>query len=844
MTIKGEVVINEGAVLEIKKGVKVSFEGWSGIVAKGNLIVKGTVKEPVIFKQGNGWSEYSIEIRSGGKAKFRNADISGGGAIPGILMHNDKFIAKTASASFESAIYVRNGGNFEADGLNLHDNYAGIYVENVPYYSEVKANRSKFFSNDAYDVIYAKNSVNNLDFKYNWWGYPDGPKKLFYGSVQYGYEKIRGSVDFSDWADKEDFHDPVIIIPGILGSQKKDGQWQIDPVFHTYDNLYDEFADNGYVPEEDLFKFPYEWRDSNADGAKLLKDKINEIKIQTDWPKVDVVAHSMGGLLSREYVESDYYQSDVDQLVTLGTPHNGAPEAYLKWEGDKWFWSLGDIYTKNIIKQEAEEGGYADIFDYIHQRPVASLEELLPVYDYLQEVDNDYAYRIYPEGYPRNEFLENLNSEEKKNKLKDIEFDKIIGGLGNENITIAGFKIIDVDMGKKWEHGYPHGLEIPILGDESMFYSDGDKTVPLSSGRSENIPADYLIEINSDHRDLPTEAQSDVLELLTGERPETEKRNSLVKNILMVSVFSPIDIQIIAPDGKRVGKDFETGEIINEIDGAYYTGFETENEFITIPNPEDGEYEIATQGTGVGEYRVEVTKISEDEENTFEAKESTAVFEGIAEEGKIKEAQIEIAGDEVLGEKKDEIAPVIVINSPENKRYLNSGGLELNFDVTDDVSAKGNIAVKKYLDGVETEADAIADLSLEKTGTHIFAVEAVDEAGNTVRSEANFEIITDFTTLISNVGHYGEMGMIRKQEVKALKNIIGNISRLEKVSKLVEKSEYIKTKDKKKIAETIDRMIIKHVDSVIMLIGKKPEKFISADAKDVLIGSLEYIVLN
>lgn len=841
MIIKGEVVINEGATLEIKKGVKVSFERWSGIVVDGDLIVDGTVKEPVIFKQGEGWSEYSIVIRSGGKGKFRNADISGGGAVPGILMHNDMFITKTANADFPSAIYVRNGGNLEAEGLNLHNNYVGIHLEAVPYYSKVKINRSKFFSNDSYDVVYDSNNVNKLDFKYNWWGYSDGPKKLFYGAVQYGYEKIRGPVDFSNWATEENFHDPVIIIPGILGSQKKEGQWQIDPVFHTYDNLYDEFASNGYVPEEDLFKFPYEWRDSNVDNAKLLKDKINEIKTQTNWPKVDVVAHSMGGLLSREYVESDYYQNDVDQLITLGTPHNGAPEAYLKWEGDKWFWSLGDIYTKNIIKQEAEEGGYVDIFDYVRQRPVASLKELLPVYDYLQDVDDDYAYRVYPEGYPRNEFLENLNSEEKKNKLKDIEFSKIVGGLGNENITIAGFKVINVDMGKKWEHGYPHGLEIPILGDESMLYSDGDKTVPLFSGRSENIPADYLIEINSDHRGLPTEAQSDVLEILTSERPETEKRDSLVKDILIASVFSPIDVQIIAPDGKKIGKNFETGGILNEIEGAYYTGFETENEFITIPNPIDGEYQVITQGTGNGEYRIEVAKISEDSENPIEAKESTAIFRGTAEEGRIDQLEVGLAGDEIIGEEKDEIAPEISISNPKNEQYLNSGELEFEFEATDNISVKENIEIKKYLDGVETKIDAINDLSLEKIGNHKFELEAIDEAGNIARKEAGFEIVTDFPTILSNVGHYQDLGMIRKQEAKALKNIIGNISRLEKILKSVQNSKRIKAKDKIKLEKTINNMIGKHIDSTVKFIEKKPEKFIFANAKEFLIESLEYI---
>ena len=36
-----------------------------------------------------------------------------------------------------------------------------------------------------------------------------------------------------------------------------------------------------------------------------------------------LVGHSMGGVVSREYVQSDYYNDDVDKIVTLDSPHEG-----------------------------------------------------------------------------------------------------------------------------------------------------------------------------------------------------------------------------------------------------------------------------------------------------------------------------------------------------------------------------------------------------------------------------------------------------------------------------------------------------------------------------------------
>ena len=78
---------------------------------------------------------------------------------------------------------------------------------------------------------------------------------------------------------------------------------------------------------------------------------------------------------------------------------------------------------------------------------------------------------------------------------------------------------------------------------------------------------------------------------------------------------SPADLFVVAPDGKKIGK--ENGQEVNEIPDAFYTGFNTDTEFITILNPLDGEYKIYTEGTGVGEYTVETAYLSE--EQTIEA---------------------------------------------------------------------------------------------------------------------------------------------------------------------------------------------------------------------------------
>ena len=642
--IDRNVVIESGATLVIGKGVDITFtEPWIGIDVMGSLFINGTVKEKATIKSDLTMGSFAITAQEGARISIRNAEIINGGSSAQLIRNN---FSTAVAANYRGAIQV-DGGSVDVQNTTFKNNMYAVVTSNPD--AVVRVNRSRFVDN-GFDV----ETVGAADFRYNWWGDPAGPQETCYdyGESQIcNFEKIYGDFDYSQWLTGESFRDPVIIIPGIMGSWEEEGQLQLDPIFHTYDNLQDGFIGNGYTLGSDLFVFPYEWRDSNIENAKKLKAKIEEIKQQKNWPKVDVVAHSMGGLLAREYIEADYYGGDVDQLITLATPNLGAPEAYMKWDGDGWFFSLVDIFMKHIVTQEAEENNFSDRFEYMHNRPVASLQELLPVYDYLYEADNNNQLRVYPNGYPRNSFLENLNS--RTDRLKAVEYDKIVGNTGGNN-TIGGVDVVDADMGKYWAHGYPLGFEIPT-GDRGMRYIIGDITVPIVSSKSENIKSDNLIELASDHRSIVTDAQKDVLELLTGVRPGSEVRDNLIRNIFIAQVFSPIDIQIIAPDGKRVGKDFATGEILNEIENAYYSGFETENEFLTIPDPIKGEYRILTQGTGDGAYRIEATEIGQNSNGI--AVEKTSIVEGVATTGAQEEKIIQINGIQEDEEEKDQAPP-------------------------------------------------------------------------------------------------------------------------------------------------------------------------------------------
>lgn len=406
--------------------------------------------------------------------------------------------------------------------------------------------------------------------------------------------------------------DPVIIIPGILGSSDKNGEWVIDPIFHTYDDLIATLEANGYEKEKDLFTMPYDWRESNVLTALKLRNKINEVQAVCQCDKVDLVAHSMGGLVARQYIQSDKYENDVDQLIFLGAPHLGAPKSYLMWEGGTigTEFNIADLLFNAFLRQQAIEASFLNVnskeilFNYIHNpvSPILSLQELLPVYSYLKDFDTG-TLRNYPTNYPKNSFLENLNTELSIKSLEQSGVNITNIFSDSQNDTIKSIRVTD-DPSRLplWKYGMPEALD----------KGSGDGTVPPASSLAINITNNTNINIVGEHKNLPTSAEDKVVKILTGKLPATTIATAPIKKFLSVFGLSPIDILITAPDGKRIGKDFATNQEVNEIAGAFYSGFNASNENIFIFNPLDGEYIVATQGTGDGSYTILADYIREE----------------------------------------------------------------------------------------------------------------------------------------------------------------------------------------------------------------------------------------
>lgn len=78
-----------------------------------------------------------------------------------------------------------------------------------------------------------------------------------------------------------------------------------------------------------LFVFAYDWRLSADDNARSLGEYVKCVQKFHPDTKVNILAHSMGGLVARRYILQHGGTNDhhVNRLITINTPWLGAPKA-------------------------------------------------------------------------------------------------------------------------------------------------------------------------------------------------------------------------------------------------------------------------------------------------------------------------------------------------------------------------------------------------------------------------------------------------------------------------------------------------------------------------------------
>lgn len=108
---------------------------------------------------------------------------------------------------------------------------------------------------------------------------------------------------------------PILFVHGLSGGS-----------FNWAQMIY-RFKADGYTDAE-LFNWSYNWAQDNTVTARGVAAKVEQIKAQTGWAKVDIVTHSMGALSTRHYLKELGGTASVDAFVSLGGPNHGTTTAY------------------------------------------------------------------------------------------------------------------------------------------------------------------------------------------------------------------------------------------------------------------------------------------------------------------------------------------------------------------------------------------------------------------------------------------------------------------------------------------------------------------------------------
>lgn len=441
---------------------------------------------------------------------------------------------------------------------------------------------------------------------------------------------------------------PVIIVPGIMGTKLVDSSnsevWPnlssmllsvddsyLDPLSLSntgeqsgetitadsivrdtggndfFNGLFSSFSSNDFIEDEDIFEYPYDWRMDIESSALKLKEKIEAIKAQRGVEKVNLVAHSMGGLVTKKYIK-DFGGDSIDTFIDVGTPHTGAPKTFK-------ILNYGDNLDASILFKLF--GLNSNKIKEISQN-MPAVYQLLPSQKYFDNADPNYYVWNGVNGSNRMTFAQTgdyLKAEGRNNALVDRAkaFHEEIDNLNPSDYGVETYNIVGCGTPTIGQFYILEGGEHPIYNIKMI---NGDGTVPLKSAEALTASTTYYVK-NAQHALMPS--TSGVKELIThlvststnlfDLSPYSNLSNSsngcTIPDGRLVSFHSPIELHIYDTSGNHTGPD-DNGDIENEVAGVIYEVI-GDNKFAFLPN--GVEYTVKGEATSEGSFDVRIQEV-------------------------------------------------------------------------------------------------------------------------------------------------------------------------------------------------------------------------------------------
>jgi pimeloyl-ACP methyl ester carboxylesterase len=619
--------------------------------------------------------------------------------------------------------------------------------------------------------------------------------------------------------DQKPAHNPVIIVPGIAGSYLNENTFlktEIWPDFQqmlglgdsyldelamlddgspdsfrtllkpsdairkvealgaikvadVLDGLIKELEKDGYEENKDLFVFSYDWRaDMRAIAGKnenfpypikTLKNEIDDVIKQTGAEKVDIVAHSMGGLLVKTFI-SEFDNSTIGKLIFVATPNFGTPKAFKAlMYGDNL--GLPVLNEKELYKISQNMPA---VYQLLPSRAYLDIKNFnIPNPDYksyvadIFDIDNNnvrgnlnYDQTI---GLMRNEGRNNLLlgvNDQMHQEIDGITFSNSYSITGCGTPTDGKFYVLNKEKNGAYEYG--------------LKYISGDDTVPLESaaafgenkifakgGRHMSLPS-----INGDKQLIAAILQNNQQQFDFSKYGNlTLNKDDCVFSGTQISFHSPISINAYDEFGNHTGLD-GNGNIEINILGATYENI-NDNKFIFLPAGQN--YSITGQASSSGTFNARVQVINDSQyikEAYFNeiplTSSSSTVKMSVSDNQSNFSIKLDENGD---GNFEKEAAPSSILNGEELNDIskpiseikisgqLGNGGYYVSnataeLIVTD--SDSGILKTEYSLDNGITWQNYQDKFVISQNGTTTIYYSSTDRAGN--REENKIETIT------------------------------------------------------------------------------------------------------
>ncbi len=301
-------------------------------------------------------------------------------------------------------------------------------------------------------------------------------------------EKIWVNQDEATKLGDDDYFDILKLKPDGITSEADIGinGW-LTP--YGYGDIESFFTSLGYVKDKDFFIYNYDWRKDIAGTRDDLDKLIETAKQKSGAPQVNIVAHSMGGLVARNYIADSTKTTKVNKLIELGVPHLGTPNSL------KSLLFGSELKSKILgffpIGLEASET--KDIFSTL-----TSIYELVPSLNYYSLYNNSDQNHIYPYKDERdidnNKETGSLDYSHLKTLLSNLNLSSSITNIAEQFHNFLDPKLSQPGNVKLYEivgTGQPTlgqiretwwiNWPVKLIPKTEEIFINGDDTVPLYS---------------------------------------------------------------------------------------------------------------------------------------------------------------------------------------------------------------------------------------------------------------------------------------------------------------------------------------------------------------------------